>query len=137
MYKPFLLLAFLLGITCIQLNAQMDTVLQTEEYAMIRTVVYYEGGSIVNPVFSEKHPNPTLTIGAKTTSFRNYLKNREGENFKTVPEMLDYMNKWGWSLVTSNTMEYLGEGIQDDNSLISINKYIQILIFKREIKGNG
>lgn len=111
------------------INAQFDTVPRTEEYAMVRVVVYYEGGFFARS--TSRNPNPTLTIGNKTTDFRNYLNNSEGEDFKSIPEMLDYMNKWGWTLVTSNTMEYLGAGVQNDESRLNTNKYIQILIFKR------
>ncbi len=134
MFKKFVLLISIQVSTFVLINAQFDTVPQTEEYAMIRVVVYYESGGIVSSIFPDRNPNPTLTIGDKTTAFRNHLKNPEGEDFKTVPEMLDYMNKWGWILMTSNTMEYLGAGVQDDESRLNTNKYIQILIFKREIQ---
>ena len=80
---------------------------------MVRIILYFEGGSIVNSI--ERNPNLTITIEDKPYVFKNHGNSSERSEFKTVPEMLNYMNKWGWIMVISSTMDRR-EGVQDDTS---------------------
>lgn len=126
------LILFIFTIT----RSQDQQVPRTEEYSMIRAIFYYKTGTLVSPSLFDKKPNPILYMGDKSFSIKNDLTNKPGTDFNTITEICDYMNSYGWTLVTSNISEYLGEGTSTDETILNTNKYIQLLFFKKEIKSN-
>jgi len=90
-----ILLSILILTAGINLNAQvLDTIPQTEEYAVVRAVLYYKDGSFVYNKFFDNSRNPSLQIGGVDYLMKNFTKSKEGEKLQNITQMLDYMNKW-------------------------------------------
>ncbi|WP_020527094.1 hypothetical protein [Flexithrix dorotheae] len=109
---------------------QNDTVPRTMEYATVRVRVYYQGGTLVKP--SGVNPNPIIEMSNFSTKLEDYSKNPKGDKFKTANEILNYMNKYGWILFSTSTLDYKGRG-SDNSSFANTNEYLQIYTFQRPL----
>ena len=125
--KRLILTFSLLSFITFNLFAQFEAdSLATEEYAIVKVRVYFQGGGIVKP--TSVHPNPTV-------SYQGINEGKFTIPFKNVFEVMNYMNRYGWKYINSNVIEYLGDGGNNSaGTVINTNEYLQILYFKRELK---
>jgi hypothetical protein len=99
MKKSVFLYFFLMVVTGIR--AQIVTDPRTEEYATIRVVISASTGSI-SP--STNLPNPQLEVEGASMELKDFVKDSKGVKFETVTNMLNYMNKFSWLLLSSHVV---------------------------------
>ena len=83
------------------IRAQIVTDPRTEEYATIRVVISASTGSI-SP--STNLPNPQLEVEGASMELKDFVKDSKGVKFETVTNMLNYMNKFSWLLLSSHVV---------------------------------
>jgi len=99
MKKSVLLYFFLMVVTGIR--AQIVTDPRTEEYATIRVVISASTGNIAP---STNLPNPQLEVEGASMELKDFVKDSKGVKFETVTNMLNYMNKFSWLLLSSHVV---------------------------------
>lgn len=113
--------------------SQTDTLKQTEEYLTIRAKFDYQTGMITNYVSTNF--NPQFEMGENAYKMKDYISDaKKGKKFTYLTEMLDYMNKYGYTLVSTNTIDYKGTANDDKSSFVNTNQYLMIIIMKRPFK---
>jgi hypothetical protein len=119
--KPFItaLLFLMVGARCM---AQITTEPRTEEYATVKAVVSAQTGT-----FSKETslPNPFLEMETAGMELKDIVRDSKGVKFENVTEMINYMNKFGWVLHSS-------ESLAINNS--KTNDYLILYTFKRKSK---
>jgi hypothetical protein len=118
--KLTLLLILLLSFNFI--NAQIATEPRTEEYATVRVVMSSQTGTISS---NTTIPNPFLEMEIASMELKDIIRDPKGAKFENVAEILNYMNKFGWLLLTSQTAEIPGSKTGD---------FIMYYTFKRKPK---
>src|SRR5436190_2753922 len=93
--RRVLILLFLLTILGVRAQVAVDP--RTEEYATVRAVISQETGG-----FSAKAttPNPFLEIEGMAMELKDYVRDSKGAKFDSVTDMINYMNKFSWTLAT-------------------------------------
>jgi hypothetical protein len=116
------LLSVLFAITFFNASAQIVTEPRTEEYATIRVIVSALTGSFVNVA---NVINPVVEMEGVVSELKDYVKDQAGAKFATVTDVLNYMNKFGYTLDGFNELPYVGG---------KSNEVVQFYIFKRKPK---
>jgi hypothetical protein len=98
--KKLVFLYFLLMLVT-GIRAQIVTDPRTEEYATIRVVISASTGNI-SP--STNLPNPQLEVEGASMELKDFVKDSKGVKFETVTNMLNYMNKFSWLLLSSHVV---------------------------------
>lgn len=92
-------LAIIMLTATININGQeLDTIPQTEEYAVVKAILYYNNNTFVGPGLIKKSPNPTLQMGDKSFAMKNFIKSKTGEDFYNHRSFRLYEQMW---MVTS------------------------------------
>jgi predicted rRNA methylase YqxC with S4 and FtsJ domains len=97
--------AFFCLVQAIESKAQIATEPRTEEYATVRIVISAITGNISTTTTLS---NPYLEMEAGAMELKNVLIDPKGTKFENITEIINYMNKFGWSILAVNTVEILG-----------------------------
>jgi hypothetical protein len=102
--------------------AQIATEPRTEEYATVRAVL-----SAPSATFSSATslPNPYVEMESVAMELKDFVTDSKGAKFETVTEMLNYMNKFGWTLHTVQDVQLRDAASSD---------FVMLYTFKRKAK---
>lgn len=103
-------------------NAQIATDPRTEEYATVRAVLSAQTGTFST---AATLPNPFLEMEGASMELKDFVKDSKGAKFESITDMINYMNKFSWLLVSSEAIEVAGS---------KTNDFIIYYTFKRKPK---
>lgn len=99
------------------------------EYATLRVLVFYQNDEIMY-----KTKGTSLSPLMALPDGQMGLVYDEGKKeMKYVADIYNYMNKFNWQIVSTNIIDYKGEGQNNSTSvLVNTNVYLLIATFVRE-----
>lgn len=132
--KKFIVL-IVLGLVTIYTFSQEPNSNQLYEYASIYVNVFYQGNTIKTDNIGISR-SPTLIMPDGSIGFLvDNTDEKNITNFITVNQILNFMAKYGWVLMSSNITPYTGDsGNNSTSNIINTNEYLQVLIFQRNLK---
>ncbi len=92
-------------VQAIETKAQIATEPRTEEYATVRIAMSAITGNIST---TTTLTNPYLEMEAGSMELKNVIIDPKGTRFENITEIINYMNKFGWSILTVQSVEIPG-----------------------------
>jgi hypothetical protein len=113
---------YLLLLTVTGMKAQIATDPRTEEYATVRAIISGQTGKFST---STTLPNPFLEMEGASMELKDFVKDSKGVKFETLTDMINYMNKFSWLLLSTESVALTAS---------STNEIMLLYTFKRKPK---